>query len=61
VPAPRWSRLKKLRRADRGATSIEYGLLIALIALGIVGGTRAFNGAIVQIYNNISTSTNTAN
>ncbi len=32
-----WSFLKKLRQAAKGATAVEYGLLLALIAIIIMG------------------------
>lgn len=32
-----WSFLKKLQQAAKGATAVEYGLLLALIAIIIMG------------------------
>ena len=34
---PSLSILKRLCRDDRGATAMEYGLMIALIALALIG------------------------
>nr|WP_315052439.1 Flp family type IVb pilin [uncultured Brevundimonas sp.] len=34
---PSLSILKRLCRDDRGATAMEYGLIIALIALALIG------------------------
>lgn len=34
------------RRADRGASAVEYGLLVALIGLVILGGTTRFGTAL---------------
>ena len=36
--------LRRLRADERGATAIEYGLIIALIALAIMGGLSALGG-----------------
>ena len=36
--------LRKLRRDQHGATAIEYGLIAALIAVGMMGGLSALGG-----------------
>ncbi|GAB3666074.1 hypothetical protein GCM10027589_31030 [Actinocorallia lasiicapitis] len=42
----------KLRAvADRGATAVEYALLVALIAVAIIGATAALGGSIVDMLN----------
>lgn len=38
--------LRKLRRNQSGATAIEYGLIVALIALGMLGGLTALGGGV---------------
>jgi pilus assembly protein Flp/PilA len=40
-----------LRHAERGATAVEYGLMIALIALAIFGAVTAFGGHVVNLFN----------
>ena len=35
---------RKLRSDKRGATAIEYGLIVALIAVAMMGGLRALGG-----------------
>lgn len=35
---------RALRRDERGATAIEYGLIAALIVLAMMGGLRALGG-----------------
>lgn len=37
-------------RNDRGATAVEYGLLVALIAAVIVGAVMLFGDKITQIF-----------
>jgi pilus assembly protein Flp/PilA len=34
-------RLRRLARDKRGATAIEYGLIAALVAIGMLAGLRA--------------------
>lgn len=36
--------LRRLSRDEQGATAIEYGLIVALIALGMIGGLSALGG-----------------
>ena len=39
-----------LRAARRGATAIEYGLIVSLIALGAMGGIQAFGGSLSNMW-----------
>ena len=43
----------RLRTDDRGATAVEYGLLIAGIAALIIGAVFAFGPAIAALFNGI--------
>jgi pilus assembly protein Flp/PilA len=43
--------LSRLRRDERGATAIEYGLIIALIFLVILSALTAFGGTSSGIFN----------
>lgn len=45
---------------ESGATAIEYGLIAALIAVGMIVGAGAVGNSIDSKFNNISTSINTA-
>ncbi len=49
---------RRLRSDKRGATAIEYGLIAALIAIGMIGGLSALgggtNGMWGKIGNNIA-------
>jgi pilus assembly protein Flp/PilA len=38
------SMLRNLRADRRGATAIEYGLIVALIAIAMIGGLTALGG-----------------
>lgn len=39
-----------VRRDDRGATAVEYGLMVALIAIVIIGAVAALGGALDGIF-----------
>jgi pilus assembly protein Flp/PilA len=43
-----------LRAARGGATAIEYGLIVSLIALGAMGGIQAFGGGLSHMWNYIA-------
>ena len=46
--------LKTLRSDDKGATAIEYGLIAALIAVGIIAGATLLGGNLDDIFNDIA-------
>jgi pilus assembly protein Flp/PilA len=43
----------RLRRDDRGATAVEYGLIVALIAAAIAAVLLTLGGQISQVFTNI--------
>ena len=42
--------------ADRGASAIEYALLISLIAIAVIAGAIALGAAISNSFNTVSSS-----
>lgn len=55
------SRLVKLQlkataalRNDRGATAVEYGLMVALIAVVIIVAVSALGSTLTNLFNNVS-------
>ena len=46
--------LKRLGRDERGATAVEYGLIIALIFLAIIGSVDAFGEEAIKMWKHIS-------
>ena len=46
--------LKRLGHDDRGATAVEYGLIVALIFLAMIGGVQTFGNTAISMWNNIS-------
>ena len=47
--------LRKLRRDNRGATAIEYGLIAALIVIAMMGGLSAMGGGAGGMWSGINT------
>jgi pilus assembly protein Flp/PilA len=46
--------LRCLLSDQKGATAIEYGLIVALIALAMMGGLRVLGGGAGGMWSNIS-------
>jgi pilus assembly protein Flp/PilA len=44
--------IRKLRKSEKGATAIEYGLIAALIAVAAIGAMGALGNAIGNTLNN---------
>ena len=49
------SATQRFVRDEGGVTAIEYGLIAALIALGIIVGATALGGSLDTLFTNIST------
>ena len=47
-------RLRALLGDDRGATAVEYGLILALIFLAMVSAVVAFSKDTTDMWNNVS-------
>ena len=43
--------LKTFIADDSGATAIEYGLIVALIAVGIIAGLKNVRAALIDLFN----------
>lgn len=52
--------VSRLARDESGATAIEYGLIVALIFLAIVGGLSTFATNETTMYGHISTTISNA-
>jgi pilus assembly protein Flp/PilA len=47
-------RFSRLIKDDRGATAVEYGLILALVFITLVAGVQAFAGATIGMWSNVS-------
>ena len=52
--------LKKLRNDDRGATAVEYGLILALIFLALMGAVQAFGQNAISMWDTVSSTVKAA-
>ena len=43
-------------RAERGASVVEYALIIAVVAVGLIAVLNTFTGAVGQVFANIMAS-----
>jgi len=43
-------------RGDRGATAVEYGLMVALIAIVIIAAVTLLGGNLKGLFNQVATS-----
>jgi pilus assembly protein Flp/PilA len=50
------NRLAELRSDERGVTSVEYGLMVALIAIVIIGAVAAVGGKLNTLFNDVATA-----
>ena len=51
--------LRKLGADRRGATAIEYGLIVALIAVAAIGGMQSLGGGVGGMWGRLSADMNT--
>ena len=51
--------MRMLSACQRGATAIEYGLIVALIAVATIGGMQSLGGGVGGAWTNLSTTMNT--
>jgi len=52
--------LNKLGRDTRGATAVEYGLIVALIFLAMIGSVQTFGSEAILMWNKVTTTVRTA-
>ena len=48
------TRFAKLIRDQKGATAVEYGLIVALIVLAMMAGLSQFAGTTIRMWNDIA-------
>jgi pilus assembly protein Flp/PilA len=49
--------IKSIMQDEGGATAIEYGLILALIVLAIMGALEAFASGSITMWNTVQTAT----
>ena len=48
--------LRRISRDDRGATAIEYGLIVALIGVAIMGALSNLGGGVGGMWDRLNTA-----
>ncbi|MDG5749594.1 Flp family type IVb pilin [Qipengyuania sp. XHP0211] len=48
--------LKSLGRDESGATAVEYGLILALIFLAMIGAVQSFGTTTIATWNNVESA-----
>jgi pilus assembly protein Flp/PilA len=57
---PGMNTIARFANDESGATAIEYGLIAALIAVGIIAAATTLGGSLSSLFGRISTKLNTA-
>lgn len=52
--------LRKLRRDEKGATAIEYGLIAALLAVGLITALGNLKSGLNKTFNNVASKMDSA-
>jgi pilus assembly protein Flp/PilA len=48
--------IRKIRKSEKGATAIEYGLIAALIAVAAITAMQGVGTSLNKTFSNVSTS-----
>lgn len=48
------ARIDSIRSQEEGATAVEYGLMVALIAVVIIAGVTLLGGNLLAIFNQVA-------
>jgi pilus assembly protein Flp/PilA len=51
-------RTRKFCADERGATALEYGLIVLVVALGIIGSLSTLPTGLSSIWSNVATNLN---
>jgi pilus assembly protein Flp/PilA len=52
--------IRRITRCEKGATAVEYGLIVSLIVIAIVGSMRSFGEGSESMWNRVSNKIVTA-
>jgi len=51
-----WSKLVAFALADRGASAVEYALLVGLIAVAVIAAVMLLGGNLAHTFNSVATT-----
>ncbi|GAA5057125.1 hypothetical protein GCM10023208_22220 [Erythrobacter westpacificensis] len=46
--------IKRLLRDTRGATAVEYGIILAMIVIGMIAAMQSFANEAIEMWNDVS-------
>ena len=49
-----FSMIKMIKRDDQGATAVEYGLILALVFLGMIGAVTTVGNETISMWDDIA-------
>jgi pilus assembly protein Flp/PilA len=55
-----FTKIKDFVREEEGASAVEYGLLVALIAVAIIGAVTALGGSLSGLFTTVSNTISSA-
>lgn len=50
-----WELIHRLARDSKGATAVEYGLIVSLIIIGTMGALILFGNRAISMWTNVAT------
>ena len=50
-----WDLMHRFARDSRGATAIEYGLIVSLVVIGMMGALLLFGDRAIGMWTNVAT------
>lgn len=52
---------ERLKKDEKGATAVEYGLIVGLIAVGIIAAVIVLGDSLAEMFGNVNTELGKAN
>ena len=46
--------IRKIKSDDQGATAVEYGLILALVFLAMIGAAQSFGSQTIAMWNGVA-------
>lgn len=50
--------IRRLRKDDKGATAIEYGLIAALVSVAAIGALTTLGGSLTTMFTSVASTLN---
>lgn len=50
-----WALARRIMRNSKGATAVEYGLILALIVIAVIGALSSVANSTTELWNEVAT------